>query len=432
MARRGENIRKRKDGRWEGRHKVYHAVKERYVYHSVYGYSYAEVKEKLAIAKLTHQNNLSLKGAEMTSGTGSADTVVLFSDAAAEWLEIKWEKCKYSTYIKYETVYRTHLSALLGDFYLSNANFKSFQEKIFDHLSSGCFSESLQKSICCVVNQILRHVGEKYGLRLPVLKRPDTKQRKKTLETFTASERQRMFSVIREKGAESDKYDAALVLCLYTGVRIGELCALRWSDLDFREMTLSVNRTVQRIAARNSCVDKTGNPCAEGQKGNPCVEGQARNSHADQSGTQKTCPYKKQGAKTVLLETEPKSESSRRKIPIPAEGEGLFSRLDRSRPYVFGGDKPMEPRTLQYRFKKILAAAKVDERSFHMLRHTFATSCIECGMDVKSLSEILGHSDVKITMNRYVHPTMDSKRKQMGVLSDFYGNVWGQICGHTV
>ena len=87
----------------------------------------------------------------------------------------------------------------------------------------------------------------------------------------------------------------------------------------------------------------------------------------------------------------------------------------------------MEPRTLQYRFKKILAMAQVDERNFHMLRHTFATSCIECGMDVKSLSEILGHSEVKITMNRYVHPTMDSKRKQLAKLAGFYGQIHGQM-----
>ena len=67
----------------------------------------------------------------------------------------------------------------------------------------------------------------------------------------------------------------------------------------------------------------------------------------------------------------------------------------------------------------------IDDRKFHILRHTFATNCVENGMDVKSLSEILGHSDVKVTLNRYVHPTMDSKRKQMDALSGFYG----QICG---
>lgn len=82
---------------------------------------------------------------------------------------------------------------------------------------------------------------------------------------------------------------------------------------------------------------------------------------------------------------------------------------------------------MQYRFKRILDAAGVDGRNFHMLRHTFATNCVESGMDVKVLSVILGHSDVKITMNRYVHPTMDSKRRQMGKLPDFYGRIRGQV-----
>lgn len=82
---------------------------------------------------------------------------------------------------------------------------------------------------------------------------------------------------------------------------------------------------------------------------------------------------------------------------------------------------------MQYRFKKILRIVEIEDRNFHILRHTFATNCIENGMDVKSLSEILGHSDVKITLNRYVHPTMDSKRRQIGMLPNFYG----QICGHA-
>ena len=87
----------------------------------------------------------------------------------------------------------------------------------------------------------------------------------------------------------------------------------------------------------------------------------------------------------------------------------------------------MDPRTMQYRFKKILKEAGIESRTFHTLRHTFATNCVENGTDVKALSELLGHSDVKITLNRYVHPTMDSKRKQIGALSDFYG----QICGRA-
>ena len=93
---------------------------------------------------------------------------------------------------------------------------------------------------------------------------------------------------------------------------------------------------------------------------------------------------------------------------------------------MFGGEKPLDPRTMQYRFKRILKDAGIEIRNFHTLRHTFATNCIENGVDVKALSEFLGHSDVKITLNRYVHPTMDSKRKQIGALSAFYGHICGQ------
>ena len=163
------------------------------------------------------------------------------------------------------------------------------------------------------------------------------------------------------------------------------MCSLQWMDIDIRGMTLTVNRTVQRVA----------------------IQGY--------------------GTKTILLETDPKSESSKRTIPLTAEIIELLIQLRDGQPYVFGREKPLDPRTMQYQFKKILRTAEIDKRNFHLLRHTFATNCIESKMDVKALSEILGHSDVKITLNRYVHPTMDSKRKQIGMLPDFYG----QICGHV-
>ena len=87
----------------------------------------------------------------------------------------------------------------------------------------------------------------------------------------------------------------------------------------------------------------------------------------------------------------------------------------------------MEPRTMQNHFKQILAEAGVSDKNFHMLRHTFSTNCIEGGTDVKSLSELLGHSDVQITLNRYVHPSMDTKRKHLDSLCAFYGQIHGQI-----
>ena len=118
----------------------------------------------------------------------------------------------------------------------------------------------------------------------------------------------------------------------------------------------------------------------------------------------------------MLLELEPKSEYSRREIPLSSAVLELLLRFPSDKEYIFGGDKPVEPRTMQNRFKKLLQAAGLPERNFHILRHTFATNCIEGGTDVKSLSEILGHSDVKITLNRYVHPSMDTKRKHLDIL----------------
>ena len=126
------------------------------------------------------------------------------------------------------------------------------------------------------------------------------------------------------------------------------------------------------------------------------------------------------------METDPKSESSKRTIPLTSEMVELLIQLRACQPYVFGGVKPLDPRTMQYQFKKILKVSGLDVRNFHLLRHTFATNCIENNMDIKILSEILGHSDVTITLNRYVHPTMDSKRKQIGMLLDFYGQIRGQ------
>ena len=125
------------------------------------------------------------------------------------------------------------------------------------------------------------------------------------------------------------------------------------------------------------------------------------------------------------MEMAPKSGHSRREIPLSAAVLELLIRFRSDKEYVFGGDKPMEPRTMQYHFKKILKEAGGTDMNFHILRHTFSTNCVEDGMDVKSLSELLGHSNVQITLNRYVHPSMEVKRRYMDSLSAFYGQIHG-------
>lgn len=371
MARHGENIRKRKDGRWEARYQVFDADRERKIYRSVYGNSYAAAKEKRTAAMQKKGN----------CAAPEPCRTVLFSQAAEEWLQEIAGRRKHSTYLKYQNIYRTHLKETLGPCLLSDTPQRSLTDKIYDHLSGESLSESIRKSICCAAKQILAYAGEKYSVCIPAIKLPESRHPQKRQSTFTRSEQSRLLSMAWEG---CDKYRTAILLCLYTGIRLGELCALKWTDIDQENRTVTVNRTVQRLAVKGHM------------------------------------------SKTILMESAPKSESSRRTIPLTAPVLERLGQLKGDGPYLFGGEKPKDPRTMQYGFKRLLKEADVDDRNFHVLRHVFATNCIENGMDAKALSEILGHSDVKITLNRYVHPTMATKREQIGMLSDFYGQICGQ------
>ena len=120
-------------------------------------------------------------------------------------------------------------------------------------------------------------------------------------------------------------------------------------------------------------------------------------------------------SKTKLIITDPKSESSRRQIPIPdCMMDFLLKFKGKEDEYILTGtDKPIEPRAMQYRFRTILKNVKLPSVHFHALRHIFASNCIKLGFDVKALSELLGHSSVEITLNRYVHSSFEQKKEYM-------------------
>lgn len=202
----------------------------------------------------------------------------------------------------------------------------------------------------------------------------------------------------QEEQADLEKYllseitnvHMGIYISLYTGIRLGELCALRWDKIDFRQKMISVERTMQRFKDYSQSSVK----------------------------------------KTKIVETLPKSNCAIRTIPIPdfllqllcVKSSGIESQA-----YLLTGqsDKFMEPRLVEYHFQNIMRKLEIENVNFHCLRHTFATRCVELGFDVKTLSAILGHATIYITMNRYVHPTMDMKRNNMeklGKLADV-GNV---------
>jgi integrase len=183
--------------------------------------------------------------------------------------------------------------------------------------------------------------------------------------------------------ANPDLCNCGILLCLYTGLRIGELCALKWENISLPDKVIHVTKTMQR--------------------------------------TQKLTDREK--IRTEVIITEPKSACSNRKIPIPKNIVRVLTPLQASPDAFFlsgRSDRYVEPRTMQNRFRHVLSQSNIDVMNFHVLRHTFATRCVELGFDIKSLSEILGHANVNITLNRYVHPSMELKEKNMDMLSELF------------
>ena len=203
------------------------------------------------------------------------------------------------------------------------------------------------------------------------------RQDMKEMRVLSRSEHERLCQYLY---ASDKPKDIGLLICLFTGIRIGEICALKWEDISPVEQTLSVHQSMQRIQLQND----------------------------------------PDGKKTKILISTPKSQCSIRTIPL-AERLAIYLLAHRksSESYVLTGTtRYVEPRSLQNHFKKVMDQCEIPDANFHCLRHSFATRCIETGFDIKSLSEILGHSTVNITMNRYVHPSMELKRENMNRLTD--------------
>jgi len=372
MARRGENIRKRKDGRWEGRYYVREHGTGKNTLHSIYGKSYGEVREKLSALK--EQEEARLTELEINGK-------MRFGVVAEEWLDSVEKGKKHATYMKYRTIYEKHIQESIGMLTFAELSGDVLAE-LFQCQEQETLSGSLQRSISCVLNQIFAYAVANHDMILPRYSCKRQKTASKPAEVLNQSEQAKLLQCLYDG---MDIYKLGIVVCLSTGLRLGEICSLKWEDVDLEAKMLHVNTTVQRIAI-------------DGEK-----------------------------ARTILLEGEPKSIFSKREIPLSDELIKLLSLYyGKAEEYVINRGKPMEPRTYQNKFQKYLQTAGVRKKNFHALRHTFATNCISSGADIKSLSEILGHSDVKITLNRYVHPTTETKRQHMNSLSAVYGQFVGQ------
>ncbi len=381
MPRRGENIYKRKDGRWEGRY-----VKERIQGKIKYGYifakTYREVKDKLLVSK----NPESVVVEEQSSNQLPVQDI-LFSDVARDWFASRKSSWKHSSVVKYGNIVELYLLPEFSNrviMEITRDEVIQFGGKLLSEggRSGKGLSPKTVAGIISVLKNVLEYASLTPGITVANLKDVSIRQPQKQMRILSRTEQQRLSDYLR---GNLNPCNLGILVCLYTGLRIGEICAMKWEDVSFAEQYLYVHQTMQRLQIKDGKRDGE--------------------------------------AKTSVVISTPKSDCSVRKVPIPEE---IFVLLKESRQvgnkfFLTGMEHVyMEPRTMQNRFKAVVNKCHIDDVNFHALRHTFATRCVELGFDMKSLSEILGHATVNITLNRYVHPSMELKQKNMNMLSQLF------------
>ena len=285
---------------------------------------------------------------------------------------------KQRTYEQYCKIEKIHILPQLGNFELAELTPFVLQKFVTDLTVNGNkrtgkgLSPNFVKTIISVVQNSLKTahlVGYLPEYTANKIKRPKIVE--KQVDCFTLAEQRKIETAALS--AKKDKYKG-IVLCLYTGLRIGELLALSWEDIDFEKGILTVSKT--------------------------CRDGNTNGKHVR------------------ILDT-PKTEKSRRQIPLSKTILKMLKGMKKCSKCEFviaDGDKPVFVRTYQRMFELLLKKLHISHKGFHSLRHTFATRALECGMDVKSLSEILGHKNATITLNRYAHSLWEHKAEMMNKL----------------
>lgn len=314
-------------------------------------------------------------------------SVITYSNWAEQWLIRKEQLVKESTFSAYSNIVVNHLIPRFGNIKLKDITEELIQSFAFHLLQNGRLDETggmcerSAKDIIVVLKNSLRD-----AMKLKLL--PSTefeiqypnKQDRFKIKVISKPEQQKLVQAIYL--ALSPK-SVGIMLALYTGLRIGEVCGLKWSDIDFESKMLRVNRTVQRVYRKK--LDGTG--------------------------------------KSQIITGPPKTRSSMREIPISAILFPVLRKICPDNPKAFflsGTEKCVEVRTYRTFFEKFLKKNQIENINFHALRHTFATRCIEAGGDCKTVSELLGHSSVNMTLNLYVHPQIEQKRRCVELLSEIF------------
>lgn len=302
---------------------------------------------------------------------------IYYSLLLDEWLLDRKEKIKESSYLKYETIIENLIRPQLGNCQLKKMTDKTIIE-FFKSEKMLLTSDSTKKITLIIINSTVKYGIEKNYIKKFNKIKITLKKPKHKVNYFTKTEQEILDNYLRK---HLNLRNLGILLALYTGLRLGELCGLKWQDIDFINKTLSVNKTVQRIKNNNN-------------------------------------NYKK---KTILVASTPKTEHSRRIIPLPTFLIDILEDYKAKEEYYIFTNSfvPKDPRAYEKYFSSILKKCNIRSLNFHALRHTFATRSREAGIDIKVLSEILGHSSYHITQEIYVHVSVDFKRDSINSLVNY-------------
>jgi integrase len=347
MATIERNIYLRKDGRYEARYASGKDITGRTRYSAVYARTLDEVKNKLQTALAVI---MVLPGEQKV-------TIV---QALEQHLSAESIRLKPSTVGVYSNYIKNYIEPFFKNMTVERLTQTILQDFVRHQIENG-LSAVVVQSVFSFLKAGLSEKSKVFNVILPKIV-------KHKADFLTVMEQKRLETAARNYGGGTF---LAIILCLYTGIRIGEVCGLQTEDIDFEKKTISVKRTIQRLKGNDS-------------------------DH-----------------KTIITVLSPKSQTSCRVIPMP---DFIAEALHKYNPQGFivsDNDMPLEPRTLQYRFKRILKLAGVREVNFHTMRHSFAARALENGFDVKTLSEIMGHSSASITLSIYAHVSDECKRHHM-------------------
>ncbi|MCH5314371.1 MAG: site-specific integrase [Eubacterium sp.] len=356
MPRHGENIFKRKDNRWEGRYISNYDNNGKAIYKSVYAKTYRDTKKKLSLAK---EQNVQL---------ATTQNMRTFKELLYFWLEFNNAKNKKSTQNKYEYMIQKHIIPSLGGVAIHKINVALINKFIDEKLKQ--FSKSYVRTMAIIIKSTIELGKKEQLITIAHLDITIPIAEKSELSILEPMEQKRLEVHLL---SNMNCSNLGVYISLYAGLRLGEICALKWDDIDFTNRIIKVRSTVVRV------------------------------KNSDNNGTH-------------LEIGRPKTSSSNRDVPIT---DTLFSLLKEIKEnsfseYVISNTNSfVSTRTFEHRFQRLLKEANIKKYNYHSLRHTFATNCVICGIDIKTLSEILGHSNTSITLNTYVHSSIELKKMQI-------------------